>query len=646
MSLLKSFKKLNPILRVGFFTLIIKVISLSQYYLTDDAIGDVFNSLGSSLAYQVVLTSFFFGILLLLWTVAKPIRGLFKFISFIYAILAIILVQGDLVLARLTGMRFTPSIISTYGIDYIVHPDVYKALFNNPVLLVIVIIVLIGIVLLALFYGRIMNSQDTRSMSLKSLLISLGCFLLAWVGLIEYQSSYYLQSRPPELAFLNINFYRSESIFNTDQSYIKKGNELVSNFTKREVGENEEYPLYRKHEPKNDSSRYNRPDVIFLMLESLRGAELSFANAENPAHTPNMDSLARNGISFPRFMSNGYPTDDGMFSGHTSIIPHYIKKNIRDNDQTRYSTIPDLLKNQGYYTLGHWSGRPSKGMQYWYDKWYEEFHFQCDELKLDCGDIEFFKEATRLVKEHDERGADQPLFFYLQNNDTHYPFNPMANGFRTEEQKQEYLDYTKEPKRLRDRYRETLEWTDIHLKQFFDYLATRENSENTIIILMGDHGKEANEKFLAGTRLFPMNPFMHTGAVISAPEKYLRSSPKVSDFPASSVDLLPTVVSMLDLEVSYASWGKSLVDDYERSDRMSVLVRPGGIRLNWGDSSIFVNSNNPNDYWATRYDDVVNDRNDYRAPHLGQKAKKLYDLVQYGSYLTESDKLIPQELKQ
>ena len=644
MSILKDFRSLNPIIRVAIFTLLIKVISLCQYYLTDDAIGDVFNSLASSLGYQIVLTGLYFAILLLLWTILKPLRGVIKLISFLYAIVAIILVQGDLVLARLTGMRFTPSIVTTYGIDYIVHPDVYKALFNNPVLLVIVIIVLLGILLLAIFYNKIMRSKNTRSLSMKNLIIVCAVFIAGWIALIEFQSSYYLLARPPELAFLNINFYRSESIFKTTQEFKAKGNALLNEYLDREVDPGEEYPLVVRNISENDTAISNNPpDIILLMLESLRGVELNFGGSENPVHTPNMDSLARNGIMFHRLMANGYPTDDGMFSAHTSIIPHYIKKNIRDNDQTRYSTIPDILKEQGYYTLGHWSGRPSTGMQYWYDRWYEEFHFQCDELKLDCADIEFFNVATQLVKDHDERKNGKPLFFYMQNNDTHYPFNPTANGFRTEEQRQFYENYTKNPKRLRDRYRETLEWTDIHLKQFFDYLSQRENSHNTIIIIVGDHAKEANEKFLAGTRLFPMNAFMHTGGLISGPEKYIGTSPRIETHPASLVDLLPTIVDMLDLNVEYATWGRSLIAEIPDEDRVSILVRPGGIRLNWRDSSLFVNSNNPNDYWVTTFNNKINDRNDFRSENMRIKAKQVYDLVQYGSYLTESDMLLPKE---
>ena len=140
-----------------------------------------------------------------------------------------------------------------------------------------------------------------------------------------------------------------------------------------------------------------------------------------------------------------------------------------------------------------------------------------------------------------------------------------------------------------------------------------------------------------------MNAFMHTGGLISGPEKYIGTSPRIETHPASLVDLLPTIVDMLDLNVEYATWGRSLIAEIPDEDRVSILVRPGGIRLNWRDSSLFVNSNNPNDYWVTTFNNKINDRNDFRSENMRIKAKQVYDLVQYGSYLTESDMLLPKE---
>ncbi|MEP2275578.1 MAG: sulfatase-like hydrolase/transferase [Reichenbachiella sp.] len=647
MNIVNRFRDQNPILRMGLVALLVKLISLTQYYVTDEAIGDAFNSWLYSILYHTFFTGGIFILILMAWQVIKPLRFLFEIMSFLYGVFTILLCQIDLILGKLTGMRFGPSIIRTYGLEYMIHEDVRKAFQHNPILIVIFGGILVFLVILILLYRPIMKWSSPFLYSLKKMSLLVLVFVVGWLLLQNLRSDYYLQTRPSDLSFFSFDAYGGNNI--EDGGKLKtRGNKLLQTYLGRQIAEDETYPLYQKNEGHTQDSIFKKPDVIFLMIESLRGKELKIGNSKNPVYTPNIDSLAASGIVFPEFVSNGYPTDDGMFATHSSIIPHTIKKNIRDNYNTTYTAIPDVLRSQGYFALGNWSGRPSEYMGKWFAKWYEEFHYQCDSVMGrslygsggDCGDIEFFDHSINLIKAYDESESDQPLLFYLQNNDTHYPFDPANNRFGSKEQLDQYNEFTMNHKKLGPLYRETLEWTDLQLAKLFKFLSQRENAANTIIVMVGDHAKETDEVFNSGTRFFPMNAFMQTTAIISGPERLI-GDPRVADFPTSQVDVLPSLVDLLDLPVGYASWGRSMLDTTRAEDRFSISVRPGTMRYNWGDSSLYINSNNPNDYWASSFYDESNDRNDFRSETLSQKAKEVFDVVHYGAYLTETDKLVP-----
>lgn len=636
MNLFSRLKRIHPIVNIAFVTLLIKSLTLVHYYFTDEAVGDVAKSLFFSISYQLTFTGLVFSVLLALWYLLKPVRGIFSLMAFLYCILSVLLCQIDLFLVRFTGMRFTPSIIRTYGLEYMVHPDVLQTVFANPAVSAGVIVLVVGLLVLFFFYNKIMKSAQVMSFKTSTLIAIPVGFGLLWMGIIKWDSTYYMQARPTEISFTQYSSYNVSLISDSGIDYQKENNEVIRRLLKKEVT-NEEFPFYTQRVAE-DSVRTDHPDIILIMIESLRGEELSFINKENPATTPNIDSLVQNAVAYPEFIANGYPTDDGMFSMHTSVVPHYIKKNVRDNYTVQYRSLPQVLSEAGFYTFQYTAVEPTKPMMFWFDQWYDEVIAECEDGH--CQDKQLFDNAKDWLAKYDSDSSDKPVFMYLHTNDTHLPFRI---GEIPDSHAGKYPNYSKgEYKDLGERYRACVEWTDYSMGEFLGYLTSRRRRDNTIIVFMGDHAKETTQKFKSGTRYFPMNAFMRTGALISGPQKYVGAVPRAEEFPASGVDILPTVANMLNLQTSYASWGNSLIGNVPADVRTSVSVRPGGIRYNWGDSTMFVNSNNPNDYWVTAFESEVNDKNGYRTAKLDAMAVDVYNLVHYGSYLIEANKLIEQ----
>ena len=635
MSLYNNYKQQNAIIRIAIFTFLVKAIALSQYYLTDEAVGDAGLSLMNSLLYNFVFSGMIYGMLLLLWHLLTPIRELFNFSAFIYTFFTVLISLGDLFIIRFTGMRFSPSIINTYGIDYIASPDVLLTLMDNLVLTVIMILVFLGVILMFIFYKKIMNNTDIILYKNVRVVIFTLTFSGSWLVVSNIGSSYYFSARPAEITFLLPSSYKGKTAKEFNESDQVRINQLLEKYLGRSI-ENNNLPFLRTFRADTSRSVEEYPDVFFIMIESLRGLELSFINEQDPANTPALDSLAKTGVTFSKFMSNGYPTDDGMFPAHTSVLPHYNRKNVRDNSDTRYSSLPKTLQENGYKTGMISAVKPFDPMLEWFEKWYEDVDYQCESGH--CNEYETFEKAQNWIIEQDSLPVRKPLFYYVHTNDLHHPFYTRFSFTTDSSGNSSYLnEQPKKERELRKRYKKTLESTDFALGEFLKFLAKRDKKDNTLIIFLGDHGKEAEEVFKRGTRLYPMTAMMLTGAVISGPEKYI-GKPRKVNYPTSSVDVLPTVVSILNLEMKIATLGSNMLST--QGIRTSINVRPGGLRYNWGDSSLFINSYNPNDYWATTFEDNTNDKTDFKSQSLRKKAKEIYDLVQYNSFLIEEDKLL------
>jgi arylsulfatase A-like enzyme len=101
----------------------------------------------------------------------------------------------------------------------------------------------------------------------------------------------------------------------------------------------------------------NKPNIVFVMCDDLGYGDVGF-NGSNTIRTPNLDSLAANGIRFNRFMAGGpvcSPTRGTCLTGR-----HYIRYGINHANEGSLPdeeiTLADVVKIQGYRTghFGKW----------------------------------------------------------------------------------------------------------------------------------------------------------------------------------------------------------------------------------------------------------------------------------------------------
>src|ERR1700675_1426784 len=164
--------------------------------------------------------------------------------------------------------------------------------------------------------------------------------------------------------------------------------------------------------------------------------------------------------------------------------------------------------------------------------------------------------------------------------DPHFPYHPPEPYSR---------EYAEHP------YEGEIAFADEQVGRVLRFLKEKGIYQNTLIVLCGDHGEILGEHGEKTHGFFIYNATMHVPLIIRLPENRLpenAAARTVAD-PASLVDLMPTVLGAVGLEVPSQVQGRSLLaelradrTDRERSNRDRVLYGETfmpRIHFNWSE---------------------------------------------------------------
>ena len=156
---------------------------------------------------------------------------------------------------------------------------------------------------------------------------------------------------------------------------------------------------------------------------------------------------------------------------------------------------------------------------------------------------------------------------------------------------------------LRDRYDETVLTADRKFGRFLQELKARGHFDNSLLIVAADHGESLGNGFVGHSGASVLEPITHVPLIIHMPgnQKGLRIGTR-----ASSIDLAPTVLQLLDLGKVDTLPGESLVpyilDPTKKSERLRFTVSssaiqgmPGQIAVYWKNyKAVYLNVNRRN----------------------------------------------------
>jgi arylsulfatase A-like enzyme len=159
------------------------------------------------------------------------------------------------------------------------------------------------------------------------------------------------------------------------------------------------------------------------------------------------------------------------------------------------------------------------------------------------------------------RSADEPWFLWTQYMDVHGPYLPgeeftYRNKLRAEQlwrkaavnAPEEITDA--EHAELERNYRLEVEYLDTQIGRFLDRLDDNGDLDNTIVVVVGDHGDEFSEHGRYGHGNLPYDELTHVPLIIRFPDWMDIDQPDEVDTLVRTIDVLPTLLDVVDAELS------------------------------------------------------------------------------------------------
>lgn len=279
----------------------------------------------------------------------------------------------------------------------------------------------------------------------------------------------------------------------------------------------------------------SRPNIVLVILESFS------ANATHAM--PNLMRLANEGIYFANAYSSSYRTDRGIvavmsaFPGQPTsslmTVPAksmhlpQIGKSLTEAGYTLhfyYGGDEDFTNMRSYLIDGGFKNRVS-------DK---DFSVQERWSKWGAPDHILFDKATQEIVHRYNHQHKEHYFDVVLTLSSHEPFDvPTTDKFG-------------------NLYLNSIAYTDSCFGAFVDSLKQSKQWENTIIILSSDHGYPHPSDITSENPLRYRIPMAIIGGAVESPQKITRL--------CSQIDLIPTVLFEMGLDVSPYKFSKNLLD--------------------------------------------------------------------------------------
>jgi arylsulfatase A-like enzyme len=336
-----------------------------------------------------------------------------------------------------------------------------------------------------------------------------------------------------------------------------------------------------------DSGRGDVPrNLILISLDTLRADRLGAYGYDRDT-SPALDALAARGARFETVIAESnwtLPSHVTLMSGlppqiHGVVIP----------DQAPSADVPllaEILREQGFRTVGLTAGR-FLTRRYGFDRGFEVFN---------DGDLSFARALAIARKRLGGFAEDERFFLFVHSYDIHCPYDPpkvYARRFETRSK----VDHVPTQGRcgnphfnrmklssgqarfLSDRYDAGIRYADDLLAKFLADLDHRGQLDDTLVVVVSDHGEEFMEHGKVGHRGTLYMQSLRVPWLLAGP-----GVPEVVvDEPVGLADVMPTLLELLEVPAVPTRGGskRSLLLGERGSDpqRLVFSQNDWGLRL-------------------------------------------------------------------
>lgn len=322
--------------------------------------------------------------------------------------------------------------------------------------------------------------------------------------------------------------------------------EALESVRARILGANEEYipglyPLARRIK-KPVTLSVSKPNIVIILMEGFSASYVGVLSPDGVGCSPGFDELAQDGILFTNFYGHETRTHHGLVStvgSFPSILGMFV---TRRRGTESFYTLATLLKKYGYSTsffYGYDQGFDNMG---WFlkqggvDRIIDQTEFPSPRFRAEWGvsDEDLFEKVNEVFS---QQSPDTPFFSIVLTSSNHTP-HEVPEHFSA-----------KHPEYSGDKLRAAFAYSDFALKQFIDNARDEKYFDNTIFVMVADHGeiRDTTDRYLKR---------FHIPCLIYGP--HLIPQPQVVATIGGQVDIGTTLMHLIGFPHPFHFVGRNL----------------------------------------------------------------------------------------
>jgi arylsulfatase A-like enzyme len=335
-------------------------------------------------------------------------------------------------------------------------------------------------------------------------------------------------------------------------------------------------------------SKGSRPNVLLLTLESVAVRHLGYAGYARET-TPNLDRIAANSLRMRRAWTTATHSNYAQMAVLSSLFP----RRGAGLDTYQRLDYPRVLYHDVFHDLGYgtatfssqdenWQGmlrfqQTGTPTHFWHSPSFHGAHIDTGAERV-VPDAATVEHALSWIG----RQARRPWSLYLNLQVTHFPYKlppgaaqpflptgPIRGDFS-------YVDFTKQDRDIVvNRYDNALRYVDEQIGRMADGLAERGMLDDTLWVITSDHGELFLEHGLVthGRTLYDAEA--RVPLLVHWPKR-IRSADAYEA--VSHVDIVPTVLDLLEIEPHPAMQGKSFAGARPSDAPTGVFMNIQGLK--------------------------------------------------------------------